>query len=139
MAAAKVLFLCIGNSCRSQMAEALARHLAPEVIHPSSAGLAPLGSIAPGTRAVLAEIGVGCDGQASKPLRHADCENLDLLVNLSGQSLENLFDDPVVPVEDWDVRDPFGGDLEDYRRARDDIDRRVRDLAGRLRASRAAG
>jgi len=50
----KVLFLCIGNACRSQMAEAIARHLAADVIEGSSAGLAPFGDIPVTTIAVLA-------------------------------------------------------------------------------------
>jgi arsenate reductase (thioredoxin) len=138
LAAAKVLFVCLGNSCRSQMAEALTRHLAPEVIEASSAGLAPLGYVSAETRAVLAEIGVSSDGQTSKSLRDADLALFDRLVNLSGRSLENLFDGGRPPMEDWDVGDPYGRDLEVYRRIRDEIERRVRDLIVRLRASRAA-
>src|ERR1700691_5782694 len=88
----KVLFVCLGNSCRSQMAEALARHLASDVIEASSAGLIPLGFIAEPTRAVLAERGVGCEGQTSKALLEADVASCDLLVNMSGRKLNNLFD-----------------------------------------------
>ena len=51
----RVLFVCVGNTCRSQMAEALARHLAAEVIEPSSAGISPFGRIVDTTRRVLLE------------------------------------------------------------------------------------
>jgi arsenate reductase (thioredoxin) len=118
------------------MAEALARHLAADVIVASSAGLVPLGFLAPTTREVLAEIGVSCDGQTSKPLREQDIAVADLLINLSGRPLENLFDAPTL-VEDWEVADPFGRDLEFYRRTRDQIERRVAKLAERLRAAAA--
>ena len=131
----RVLFLCIGNACRSPMAEALARKLAPDVIIATSAGLYPLGYIAASTRAVLAEIDAPCHGQASKPLRAADLYAADLIVNMTGQPAKNLFDDRTLPVEDWDVGDPFGSDLEVYRRIRDEIEQRVVALASRLRAS----
>jgi len=135
--AKKILFLCLGNACRSQMAEALARHLAADVIEASSAGLSPLGYITLPTVAVLSESGVSCDGQTSKSLREADPATADLLINMSGRSIENFFDSGKPPVEDWDVGDPFGSDLEIYRNIRDEIERRVIELAGRLRASAA--
>ena len=70
----KVLFLCIGNSCRSQMAEAIARHRAEDIIEPSSAGLVPFGEIAPPTLKVLDEAGISASGQYSKPLRPENFE-----------------------------------------------------------------
>ena len=130
---ARVLFLCVGNACRSPMAEALARHWAPDVIVASSAGLAPLGYLSSGTREALAEIGVSCDGQDSKAVRDQDMAAVDLLINLTGRSVENLFD-LLPPVEEWQVADPFGQNLECYRRTRDEIERRVLDLAARLRS-----
>jgi arsenate reductase len=135
----RVLFLCIGNACRSPMAEALARKLAPDVITATSAGLYPLGYIAVPTRAVLAEIDAPCDGQASKPLLAADLYAADLIVNMTGQPAKNLFDDRTLPVEDWDVGDPFGSDLAVYRRIRDEIEQRIVALASRLRAATVPG
>ena len=130
---ARVLFLCVGNACRSPMAEALARHWAPDVIVASSAGLAPLGYFPSGMREVLAEIGVSCDGQDSKAVGEQDMAAVDLLINLTGRPVENLFD--MLPaVEEWQGTDPFGRDLECYRRTRDEIERRVLDLAARLRS-----
>lgn len=133
----RVLFVCIGNSCRSPMAEALARHLAADVIEPSSAGLRPLGYVMEETLVVLAEAGVPCDGLASKPLRRDALTAASLVVNLSGTPAEKLFDVAASPVEDWQVGDPFGSDLGVYRRIRDEIETRVRDLARRLRRNRA--
>ena len=62
---AKVLFLCVGNACRSQMAEAIAKHSASDVIEASSAGLVPFGEIPNTTLAVLQERGISADGQSS--------------------------------------------------------------------------
>jgi len=130
----KVLFLCIGNSCRSQMAEAIARHRADDIIKPSSAGLVPFGEIAPPTLKVLDEAGISASGQYSKPLRPEDLSSADLIINMSGRPSASVLRDAVPPAEDWDVGDPFGFDLAIYREIRDEIEARVADLAQRLRA-----
>jgi protein-tyrosine-phosphatase len=119
------------------MAEALARHLAPDAIVASSAGLSALGFVAAPTLAVLAENEVPCDGLLSKPLGGVDLSAIDLVVNLSGRSIDKFFDGRRLQVEDWDVGDPFGSDLAVYRRIHDEIERRILDLAERLRAADA--
>jgi arsenate reductase len=129
----RVLFVCVGNSCRSVMAEALARHLAPDVIAAASAGVAPLGYVCPSTREVLAEIGVSTAGQESKPLLGKYFAGAHLLVNMSGRSITHVS----TSVEEWRVADPFGRDLAAYRSTRDEIERRVTELAKRLRAAAA--
>ena len=129
----KVLFLCIGNACRSQMAEAIARHTASDVIEPSSAGLVPFGEIPSTTLTVLRERGISIDGQTSKPLRPEDISEADLVINMTGRSGATIFTDSVTQVEDWDVGDPYGFNLAVYRQIRDEIETRVEDLAQRLR------
>jgi arsenate reductase (thioredoxin) len=131
--ATRVLFVCLGNSCRSPMAEALARHLGPGVIEASSAGLMALGYIAAPTQAVLDENGIASQDLVSKPLRTIDLSSIDLVVNLAGRPIEKHLDGRALPVEDWEVGDPFGSDLAVYRRIRDEIERRVVDLIERLR------
>src|SRR5579862_1962991 len=124
----RVLFVCIGNSCRSVMAEALARHLAPDIIAASSAGLAPLGYVCSSTRAVLAEVGVSSAGQRSKPLVWSEVASTELLINMTGR----LISGARTTVENWQVADPFGRDLAVYRNTRDEIERRVTELVKRL-------
>ena len=114
---AKVLFICVGNTCRSQMAEALARHLAADVIEPSSAGISPFGRIVDTTRRVLLERGVKVDGQWSKGLREVAPDQADLVVNMSGMPGTALF--PNARVVDWDVGDPYGENMGVYREIRD--------------------
>jgi len=131
---AKILFVCVGNACRSQMAEALARHLASDVIAPWSAGVYPLGYIADRTHQVLLERGVPSEGQFSKDLHDGSIPRpLDRIINMSGIRVASLFTGGAF--EDWDVEDPFGDDVATYRRICDDIEARVRDLAARLRKS----
>jgi len=127
----KVLFVCIGNSCRSPMAEALARHLASDVMEPASAGLSPLGSIAEPTRKVLQERGISMDNQYSKGLEEAHPDSADLVVNMTGMPGEALF--PGARVVDWEVDDPYGEELGVYRRVCDDIEGLLNDLARQLR------
>jgi len=131
----KVLFLCIGNACRSQMAEAIARHKASDVIEPSSAGLVPFGEIPSTTITVLEENGISAEGQTSKPLRSEDMSAADLIVNMTGRSGASIFKEGLRQVEDWDVGDPYGFNLAVYRGIRDQIEARVEDLARRLRES----
>src|SRR5271169_2243899 len=131
----KVLFLCIGNACRSQMAEAIARHTASDVIEPSSAGLVPFGQIPSTTLDVLRERGISIDGQTSKPLRSEDLSDADIVINMTGRSGATIFTERVTRMEDWDVGDPYGFNLAVYREIRDQIEVRVEDLARRLRES----
>ena len=115
------------------MAEALARHLDSDVIEPSSAGIAPLGEIARPTLQVLEERGVPTQGQYSKALVPADCEAADLIVNMSGRPAVAVFRGYTKKVLDWEISDPYGENLELYRRICDEIDERVAQLADRLR------
>jgi protein-tyrosine-phosphatase len=115
------------------MAEAIAKHCAPDVIEPSSAGLVAFGEIAGPTLAVLSEHGFSAEGQHSKPLLPEELSAADLVVNMTGRSGSAIFSAPTPPVEDWDVGDPFGFNLTVYREIRDQIEARVEDLARRLR------
>jgi len=115
------------------MAEALARHHAADVIDPQSAGISPLGRVAESTRRALLDRGVPADGLSSKGIASATLIAVDLVVNMSGMPGGSLF--PNSLVEDWDVEDPYGEDMETYQRICEDIEARVLALAGRLRES----
>jgi arsenate reductase len=131
-----VLFVCVGNCVRSQMAEAIARHCCADVILAESAGVSPLGFIDTTTQAVLREHGIPFDGQFSKGLRSHTLRKPDMVINMSGIHGKALF--PEHDVEDWAVRDPFGEDIELHRATFDDIEGRVTLLAARLRTRAAS-
>jgi arsenate reductase len=135
----RVLFVCVGNSCRSQAAEALARHVASDVISASSAGIAPLGRIAELTRKALAERGISMDGQYSKGLDEAEPAAAEIIVNLSGIPGASLFGSQRAEILDWHVEDPYGDDIEVHRQTCEEIEGRVRELADALRKKAAAG
>ncbi len=81
----KVLFICTANACRSQMAEAWARHLFPDGWTAASAGLITH-PIHDRTRAIMAEAGVGMEGQVSKSIDSQDLNAFDLVVTLSDEA-----------------------------------------------------
>ena len=93
-----VLFVCVGNACRSPMAESIARQIASEIIEASSAGLYPLGHLPDATEKTLIANGYSIEGLASKPLLRADMENADLIINMSGQPLGNCSTTATQPV-----------------------------------------
>jgi len=132
----KVLFVCVGNCVRSQMAEAIARHSCADIILAESAGVSPLGFIDTTTQAVLRERGIPFDGQFSKGLHSHKLRKPDVVINMSGIPGKSLFAEH--DVEDWTVRDPFGEDIALHRAICDDISARITVLAERLRW-RAAG
>jgi arsenate reductase (thioredoxin) len=112
----RVLFVCLGNSCRSPMAEAIAVHIASDVMGVSSAGLAALGHVQSSTKLTLAKNGYPADGLQSKPLEAGDLEAADIIVNMTGRPDFALFRDPA-KVEDWNVEDPYGASAETYQRS----------------------
>jgi len=148
----RVLFVCVGNACRSQMAEALARRMAPDILEAASAGISPLGRIPEATRTVLRERGIPFDDQFSKGLDDASLAPADFIVNLTGIPGTSLFSASYLAARnnsatqsrgakilDWDVHDPYGDDAETYRRVRDDIEFRLREWIAGLRAESDAG
>ena len=128
----RVLFLCIGNSCRSQMAEAFARAYGSDILAAQSAGLSPATIIQPQTIQVLAERNLGVDGQFPKGLEIVAREPFDLVVNMSGQPVSL----PKSRVVVWPVRDPIGESEAVYRGVVQQIEGLVMGLILSLRNGR---
>jgi arsenate reductase (thioredoxin) len=133
----RVLFVCLGNACRSPMAEAIAVHDASDVLEPSSAGLYPLGEIPEVTRQTLLRNGYSAAGLSSKPISTRAWNDADLVINLSGRMRDIAFDDPN-KVEDWDVADPYGASPAFYQTILEEIRHRIQLLADDLRQRRKA-
>ena len=107
----RVLFVCLGNSCRSQMAEAFARTYGSDILMPHSAGLTPAMAVAPLTIQVLEERNVQATGQFPKSLAMVSRQPFDLVINMSGQPLAI----PQTRMVEWSVPDPIGQKPEIYR------------------------
>jgi protein-tyrosine-phosphatase len=130
----KVLFVCLGNACRSPMAESIARRDAAEVIEASSAGLTPLGFVPALTMQTLAANGYSIESLDSTGITPTLWDAADIVINMSGVPKERAFFD-YEKVEDWDVQDPYGTDPVLYQTIYEDIQRRVAQLAERLRSA----
>jgi arsenate reductase (thioredoxin) len=131
----RVLFVCVGNACRSPMAEAIARYDGLDVIEPSSAGLFPLGYIAELTKQTLIKNGYSANELTSNGLTREAVDAADLIINMTGKSFEEILR-ANEKVEDWLVQDPYGADPETYQRVFEAIQRRVNQLARILREKR---
>ena len=129
----RVLFVCIGNSCRSQMAEAFARAYGSDVLVPVSAGLMPAVGVAPLTLQILAEKNIRADQQFPKSLNQVMREPSDLIVNISGWPLPSTS----TKVVEWSVEDPIGQKPGVYREVASQIEGLVMSLILDLRSGRS--
>jgi arsenate reductase len=126
----RVLFVCVENSNRSQMAEAFARLEGGDRVEAFSAGLRPSGRVNPKAVRAMAELGYDLSAHRSKSLEEVDGLAFDAVVTMGcGDAC------PAVPArlrEDWALPDPRDLDEAGYRAVRDAIRARVRDLLVRL-------
>lgn len=131
----RVLFVCVGNACRSPMAEAIARYDAADVMKPSSAGLRPLGFVADMTMQTLIRNGYSANDLTSSPLTRDEVRVADLIINMSSGPLGEFLE-AEQKTEHWIVEDPYGADAETHQRVFEGIKRRVHQLAMSLREER---
>jgi arsenate reductase len=125
-----VLFVCIENSCRSQMAEAFAHLYAPDSIEAFSAGSRPSGQIHTLAVKVMAELGYDLSRHSSKSLQEIPQVKYDYVITMGCRD-----ECPFIPAghhEDWDLADPKSLPLEGFRQVRDQIGERVKGLASRI-------
>jgi arsenate reductase (thioredoxin) len=128
----RVLFVCIGNSCRSQMAEGFAAAYGSDVLVAASAGLAPASGVHSVTQRVMLEKNIDLRDHFPKSLRQLGRAQFDLVINMSGSFLPGP---PPGRIVDWDVDDPVYMDYEEHCGIRDEIERRVMQLILELRRS----
>ncbi len=126
----EVLFVCVHNAGRSQMAAALLDHHAQGRVHVRSAGSTPADEINPAVIAVMDEIGVDLSKEFPKPLTTDVVQAADVVVTMGCGDACPVF--PGKRYLDWELPDPAGKSLEDVRPIRDDVDRRVQGLLAEL-------
>jgi ArsR family transcriptional regulator len=126
----EVLFVCVQNAGRSQMASAILRHLAGDRVHVRTAGSEPAAELRPGIISTLDEIGVPVAGEYPKPLTDEVVRTADYVITMGCGDACPIY--PGRQYLDWDLDDPVGKPLADVRRIRDEIEDRVRDLLGEL-------
>lgn len=126
----QVLFVCIGNCCRSQMAEGFANFYGEDVLKGTSAGLAPTVVVANETVETMAEKNIDISNHYPKKFDPLAAQHLDLIINMSDYVLPGKLS---VAQRDWKVNDPYGDSMEVYRETSNDIEMRVMQLILELR------
>ncbi|UCE74311.1 MAG: hypothetical protein JSV56_01035 [Methanomassiliicoccales archaeon] len=128
----KILFICVGNSCRSQMAEGFARHLGKKEVAVKSAGTKPALAVSGKAELLMAEEGIDISSHYPKPISKDDLEWADKVI-LMGCGVEcpdvGTMGDKV---EDWGIDDPIGQPIEFYRGIKEEIKKKVKDLLNRI-------
>jgi len=119
-----VLFVCVGNAGRSQMAEAFFNRLANGRARAISAGTKPAGAVDAQTIEVMREVGIDISRAKPKALTMEMLDQADRVVTL-GCGVEGVCPASFVETEDWQLEDPKGKSIEEVRRIRDEIRNRV--------------
>jgi len=126
----EVLFVCVHNAGRSQMAAALLDHYAEGRVHVRSAGSTPAEEISPHVVTAMAELGLDLTKEFPKPMTDEFVEAADVVITMGCGDACPIY--PGKHYEDWELDDPADADLEGVRRIRDDIARRVGRLLDEL-------
>jgi protein-tyrosine-phosphatase len=126
----EVLYVCVQNSGRSQMAAALTRHLAGDRVHVRSAGSQPGEGVLPSVVAVLAELGIDVSEEFPKPLTDDVVRAADAVVTMGCGDACPLY--PGKRYLDWELADPADLTLDGVRAVRDDVRARVEHLLAEL-------
>ena len=128
---AKVLFLCVENSCRSQIAEAFAKKYGSDIVEAYSAGSKPSGKINPMAVEVMKEAGVDISNNVSKGFKDLPFKQVDYIVGMGcGDAC------PIVPAAEfieWSIPDPKNQPIEFFRKVRDEIEKNVKELIGKIK------
>ncbi|MER5338709.1 arsenate reductase ArsC [Micromonospora sp. NPDC002717] len=126
-----VLFVCVHNAGRSQMAAGWLRHLAGDTIDVRSAGSAPADQVNPAAVEVMREVGIDITDQTPKLLEYEAAESSDVIVTMGCGDACPVF--PGKRYEDWKLEDPRGKGVDAVRPIRDEIRTRVEKLLTELR------
>jgi arsenate reductase len=122
----RVLFVCIENSCRSQMAEGFARQLGRGILEVYSAGSKPSGIVNPDAIKAMREAGIDISRQQSKGFNDLPVKEFDHVVTLGCRDTC-----PFIPAKkhiEWQIDDPKGKSADEFRKTRDEIRGKVKEL-----------
>ena len=126
----EVLFVCVHNAGRSQMAAGLLNELADGRVHVRTAGSEPADAINPVAVEAMAELGIDLSQEFPKKLTDESVQAADVVITMGCGDACPFY--PGKRYEDWELEDPAGKDLNTVRRIRDDIELRVRALLADL-------
>jgi len=124
----RLLFVCVGNSCRSQMAEGLARAMGADAVEARSAGTSPGDKVAPKAVEVMRELGIDISGGRPKALTKEMLDWADMSFTMGCDARDMCPAPWIATAGDWELEDPMGKGIEKYREVRDEIRRRLEAL-----------
>ena len=130
----EILFVCVHNAGRSQMAAALLDHYADGRVHVRSAGSDPVDRVNPDVVTAMAELGIDIGREFPKPITDAAVRAADAVITMGCGDACPIY--PGKRYEDWEVSDPAGADLDEVRRIRDKIGLRARRLLAEVAPER---
>jgi arsenate reductase len=125
-----VLFVCVHNAGRSQMAAGWLRHLAGDAVEVRSAGSEPADQINPAAVEAMREVGIDITGQTPRRLEYETAQDSDVIITMGCGDACPVF--PGKRYEDWKLDDPAGKGVEAVRPVRDEIKTRIETLLGEL-------
>lgn len=129
----KILFVCLGNTCRSQMAEGFAKAYAPGRFSIKSAGTLAYGEVIEPTIDVMRERGIDLSDHTSDQLTDTLVYESDILVSMAPDDMDRICPKDYAGQKiKWKVIDPYGSPFSVYRNTRDDIEKRVKELISAL-------
>ena len=128
----KVLFACVENAGRSQMAEGFFKKLAPDGYEGISAGTKPVSEINPLAIQAMKEVDIDISQNQPKLITNEMISESNSVVNMGCMDKESCPDLFVEDLADWDIEDPKGKSIEDIRRIRDSIEAKVKELVSDL-------
>ena len=128
----KVLFVCVENAGRSQMAEGFFKKLAPSDYDGISAGTKPVSEINPLAIQAMKEVDIDISDNKSKLVTNEMIEESDSVVNMGCMDKESCPALFVEEIDDWDIEDPKGKSIEEIRKIRDSIETKVKKLVSEL-------
>ena len=126
----RILFVCVHNAGRSQMAAAFAEELGEGRVDVRSAGTEPAEQVNPGVVEAMREMGIDLSSKQPRRLEEDGVRNADVVVTMGCGDACPVF--PGTRYEDWALEDPSGRPVEEIRRIRDDIRERVQSLLSSL-------
>jgi len=130
-----ILFVCVENAGRSQIAEGFFRKYAPKGYKAISAGTKPVSQINPLAVGVMKEVGIDISNEASKDITEDMIYNSTQIVNMGCMERESCPTLFLHNLLDWNIEDPKGKSIDKVREIRDEIEQRVKEIVASIKAS----
>jgi len=135
----KILFVCVENAGRSQMAEAFFKKYLPSGFQPISAGTKPAARVNPIVIQAMKEVGMDIENNSPQNISQQMIDEAEVAVNMGCMDKESCPALFLKDVEDWQIQDPKGKPIEQVREIRDDIEQKVKDFIDSIAKGESVG